>query len=198
MRHFYGNVRDRVPVLDEGLLCPIDSAAGTARIAPRSAQKKRTNFRYTRLAVIASALVLSAPANAADKEADIVGLRLGMTMDEAQEATRKYNPDLKFQPPVKEILQYRVANQTQKTAPFVSHVFAVSGKKEDTYIYFPYSPSEPLMIAITRFHENSDPPIPRGNYYEALTEKCELRQDQTSVIAIMQTSSAHLLGRKKA
>lgn len=126
------------------------------------------------LVLIASAFLPFPPAKASDQTFDIVGLRLGMTLDEARAAIRKYNPDLAIQPPVKKTVQYRVANTTRKTEPFVSYLFAVStGKKQkdNIYVYFSYPPGEPRVIAITRLHSNFDPPIPRANYYKALVER---------------------------
>lgn len=125
------------------------------------------------LFLVALALLSSVSANAADEKVDIVGLRLGMTLDEATEAIRKYNPELKIQPPVRKVLQYRVANETRKTEPFVSYLFAVSGKKQkdDIYVYFSLPPGEPRAIAISRMHNNFDPPILRDTYYKALTGK---------------------------
>lgn len=116
---------------------------------------------------------LSGAASADSKDVDIVGLRLGMTVDEALEAIRAYNPDLAIQPPVEKIIQYRVANETRKTEPFLSYIFAVSGKKQkdDIYVYFSYPPGEPRAVAITRSHNNFEPPILRENYYGALVEK---------------------------
>jgi hypothetical protein len=131
----------------------------------------------TGIAGAATALALligvGSPASADSGDVDIVGLRLGMTVDEAREAIRKYNPDLKIQPPVEKVLQYRVGNETRKTDPFVSYLFAVSGKKQkdDIYVFFSFPPGEPRAVAITRLHNNFDPPIPRETYYKALVEK---------------------------
>lgn len=134
------------------------------------------NWR-TGIAAAATSLVLltglgdAALADSAD--VDIVGLKLGMTVDEAREAIAAYNPDLAIQPPVEKVFQYRVGNQTRKTDPFVSYIFAVSGKKQkdDIYVYFSFPPGEPRAIAISRLHNNFDPPIPRENYRKALFEK---------------------------
>lgn len=125
------------------------------------------------LVLIASVFLLCTPAKAADERVDIVGLRLGMTLDEAQEAIRKYNPNLVIQPPVRKVLQYRVANETRKTAPYVSSIFAATGKKQadSISVFFSYPPGEPRVIAITRLHNNFDPPILRENYYKALVAK---------------------------
>lgn len=129
----------------------------------------------TGLAGAALALLMGAGgAAAADgRDVDIVGLRLGMTVDEAIEGIRKYNPELKIQPPVKKVLQYRVGNQTRKTEPFVSYVFAVSGKNQadSVYVYFSRPPGEPRAIAISRLHNNFDPPITREEYIKALVDK---------------------------
>ena len=131
----------------------------------------------TDIAVAATVLALlagtSVRASAESGAPDIVGLRLGMTVDEAREAIRKYNPDLKIQPPVEKVLQYRVGNETRKTEPFVSYLFAVSGKKQkdDIYVYFSLPPGEPRAVAIRRMHNNFDPPIARATYYEALVDK---------------------------
>lgn len=128
----------------------------------------------TRIAGATTALMLLTGASGAVlADVDIVGLRLGMTIEEAQEAIRAYNPDLAIQPPVEKVFQYRVANETRKTDPFVSYIFAVSGKKQkdDIYVYFSFPPGEPRVIAISRMHNNFEPPIPRANYYNALIEK---------------------------
>lgn len=121
-----------------------------------------------------SALLFAAPSQAAGAgTVDIVGLKVGMTIDEATRAIKAYNPDLQIQPPVRKVLQYRVGNETRKTEPFVSYLFAVSGKKQkdEIYVYFSYPPAEPRVVAIRRLHNNFDPPITRGNYLKALVEK---------------------------
>ncbi|MCA8927783.1 MAG: hypothetical protein KDC18_06910 [Alphaproteobacteria bacterium] len=125
-------------------------------------------------AALALSVLLAGGARAADgSEADIVGLTLGMTVAEAEAAIKAYNPDLHIQPPVQKIYQYRVGNKTHKTDPFVSYIFAVSGKKQhdSIYVYFSLPPSEPRAIAISRIHNNFDPPISREAYIEALHEK---------------------------
>lgn len=131
--------------------------------------------RWAKIRTMAAALVLlsSGTAYAADEGVDIVGLRLGMTVEQAQEAIRAYNPDLQIQPPVQKVLQYRVANETRKTDPFVSFIYAVSGKKQadEIFVYFSPPPGEPRAVAITRMHNNFDPPVLRENYYKALVEK---------------------------
>lgn len=131
----------------------------------------------TRIAGAAAALMIFAGlgqvASADTGDVDIVGLKLGMTLEEAQAAIAAYNPDLKIQPPVHKVIQYRVGNETRKTEPFLSYLFAVSGKKQsdDIYVYFSLPPGEPRAIAITRLHNNFDPPIPREVYRKALIEK---------------------------
>jgi hypothetical protein len=129
--------------------------------------------RSTPLVLIASVFLSCAPAKASDEKIDIVGLQLGMTVDEAQAAIRKYNPNLVIQPPARKVLQYRVANETRKTAPYVSSIFAGTGKKQadNISVFFSYPPGEPRVIAITRMHNNFDPPILRENYYKALVAK---------------------------
>jgi len=132
---------------------------------------------------------LTVPAIAGDSQVDVVGLRLGMTVDEVKAAIQKYEPGLAIQPPVRKVMQYRVANETRKTEPFISHLFAVSGKKQknDIYVYFSAPPGEPRVIAISRLHNNFDPPIQRANYYKALVEKygepdateVDIQQDET-------------------
>jgi hypothetical protein len=91
----------------------------------------------------------------------------------AEPAIRAYNPDLLLQPPVEKVLQYRVFDQTRKTEPFVSYVFAVTNKKQkdDIYVYFSLPPGEPRVVAIRRMHNNFDPPIMRDTYREALFSK---------------------------
>lgn len=63
----------------------------------------------TRIAGAAAALMIFAGlgqvASADTGDVDIVGLKLGMTLEEAQAAIAAYNPDLKIQPPVQKILQ---------------------------------------------------------------------------------------------
>lgn len=136
----------------------------------------RVNGR-PRIAGAAAALMILAGAgqvaSADTADVDVVGLKLGMTLEEAQAAIAAYNPDLQIQPPVQKILQYRVANETRKTEPFLSYLFAVSGKKQsdDIYVYFSLPPGEPRAVAITRQHNNFDPPIPREVYRKALIEK---------------------------
>lgn len=121
-----------------------------------------------------SATLLASPSLAADDgKVDIVGLRLGMTIEEVRNAIKAYNPALQIQPPVRKVLQYQVGNETRKTEPFVSYLFAVSGKKQkdEIYAYFSFPPSEPRVVALTRMHNQFDPPILRNHYVKALTEK---------------------------
>lgn len=132
------------------------------------------NFIALRVVAAFSALcLLHGTAVAAGEQVDIVGIRLGMTVDEVKAAITKYNPNLAIQPPVQKLMKYRVANETRKTEPFISHLFAVSGKKQkdDIYVYFSAPPGEPRAIAISRLHNNFDPPILRDTYYKALVDK---------------------------
>jgi hypothetical protein len=123
--------------------------------------------------LIASAFLLPTSANAADDEVDIVGLRLGMTIDEAQQAIRAHNPDLTIQPPVQNVIRYRVGNKTHTSDPFVSHIQSAPGtkQKESIYVWFSAPPGEPRAIAIRRSHSDFEPPIPRSNYHQALLDK---------------------------
>ena len=74
---------------------------------------------------------------------------------------------------MQKVLQYRVGNETRKTEPFLSYLFAVSGKKQkdDIYVYFSPPPGEPHAVAIRRSHNNFDPPIAREACYKALVDK---------------------------
>lgn len=121
---------------------------------------------------ILAAAVWSGAAGA-DEAVDIVGIRLGMSLEEAQAAIREYDPKLALQPPVRKTLRYQAGRATRETEPFVSYVFAITNKKQkdDIYVYFSLPPGEPRVVAIERMHNNFDPPISREAYRSALLEK---------------------------
>ena len=104
---------------------------------------------------------------------DLVGVKLGMTVEEARRAILDYNPDLLIRPPGEKYIQYQVVNEMRRTEPFLSYIFAQTGKKQrdDIYVYFSSPPSEPRVVAVHRNHSHFDPPILRETYRNALIEK---------------------------
>ncbi|AFJ03702.1 hypothetical protein Q7C_2581 [Methylophaga frappieri] len=122
---------------------------------------------FTMLMLTHSALALERD------DADIIGLKLGMTVEQVKKTIADYDKDFVLQPPMQRVYQYRVANKTIKTEPFISSLYAVAKDKQkgNVQIYFSMPPSEPRVVAISRSHNNFVPPITRENYSNALVDK---------------------------
>lgn len=106
-------------------------------------------------------------------DAEIIGLKLGMTVEEAKQAIADYDADLIIQPPMQRAYRYQVGNKTLKTDPFISSLYAVAKDKQkgNVQLYFSMPPSEAKVIAISRTHSKFEPPITRDNYIKALVDK---------------------------
>jgi hypothetical protein len=129
------------------------------------------------LSIPASLFSVSSHAAAADKF-DIVGLKLGMTRDEAIRALTAYGIDPAQIQEQRQAYRYSDGVSSASTEPFLHRISAskktkVNGNKNSDYfsIHFSPPPEGGRIVAIQRVVENNSNPLTNAKYRDALREK---------------------------
>ena len=111
-------------------------------------------------------------------ELDIVGLKLGMTIDEVEKTLLAHGVIPESVQQKHQYFQYFDGAEVHKTEPFLHSVTAgkevrgENGRDQDSFVVvFNSPPEEQRVVAITRYIQTRNNPTTKGQYMSALNEK---------------------------
>ncbi|CAM3829845.1 hypothetical protein [Rheinheimera salexigens] len=105
---------------------------------------------------------------------DIVGLKLGMSVEQVQAALKSYGVDKKNIQERRRYFNYSDGVELFQTDDFVAYIYANRNKDnnfENLSIFFSFGPPGGKVVAITRTIENRTNPLTRSQFLTALKSK---------------------------
>ncbi|MEX1035724.1 MAG: hypothetical protein WDZ54_07185 [Sneathiella sp.] len=123
-------------------------------------------FRNTLLALLFLAPAMTARAD----DVDIVGIELGMSVEEVEAAIKDYNPELKLDR-TQFYMNYSDGVNKLRTEDYVRMVTTAPHRVDSFMVTFAALPDDPEVLAFERVHKMKNEPVDRAVYYQALVDK---------------------------
>ncbi|TNE34142.1 MAG: hypothetical protein EP348_11590 [Alphaproteobacteria bacterium] len=124
---------------------------------------------FIRNALLAS-LFLAPAITVHASEIDIVGLKLGMSVEEAEKLIQTYNPELKLGR-TQYYMNYTDGVKKLRTDDYVRMVTTAPHRVDSFLVTFAAPPDKPEVLAFQRIQRIRDAPVKRAVYLDALTDK---------------------------